>query len=306
VGDVPAPQHFNFLFRAITRWTSWLKNYGAGLELNNTFSGANTLNGALSANGPITSQNDVLLTGLPGDTYPAQRFAGVVGTRKLLHDIDPQDTHGIKIHIYVTATGDIERSYNCSWNGTAWMPDYAATGYSYWKERLGTGFGWTLFGFSRTAETSWPDGSFVAISNPTQGVLSAVNVSTSNIGGNPASTVALSNSLRAGLWPKAWAHVSLGAVPVVVSGQNIGSVSYQSSNTKLRVTFPAGGGFLSGDTCSLGTYQDSSGTASGVMVVSLGGTETYIDLSAVFHDNTVLNLTTLTSGALNIMVFGKQ
>lgn len=145
--------------------------------------------------------------------------------------------------MYLTSTGNLEITKNCSWNGTAWERDFAANA----TKLLFDGSQFKLFiKLSADTGTPWNDASWgttrgytLDLSNSTltniDGIYKVTSATTGTGGSNPPSTTAITNELRAKNICRCWGRVTVSSgVATVVDGFNITSVTINSNN--LRVT----------------------------------------------------------------------
>ena len=176
---------------------------------------------------------------------PRLKFKSLpIGTedRTLLIEFQAGDGSNGFSRLYLTSTGNIEFVKNASWNGSAWARDINANA----TKMLFDGTQLKLFiQLAASTGSPWSD-SWGAVHGYTldlaTGTITSIDGIYKTTGtltiSNPASTVALTNELRALNMCKAWGNVSsTGGVGTIVvnDGANIATATLNSGNIRITM-----------------------------------------------------------------------
>ena len=286
-------------------WTVWDE---ISIKFSADINALNVFKGGLS----ITPTAD------PGGSSRLQTSSVAIGTeaRTLQWIQTPGDGSSGTIRHYLTSTGILEITYNALWvtASNLWTRDTAAKNST--KIQFDDIQNKLFFKSSATNDTPWNDVSWnttrgITLDQSTStvtnidGIYKITNATTSAGGSNPASTVALTNELRAKNICKGWGNVSTtGGIGTVVVNDGINIVAPGVSDTrvtggKLRIKMASA--MANTDYC---ITANMIGTAEYVNITVISTTE--FDLQVITGaTGTAVNLAT-SNRTLMFQFYGRQ
>lgn len=292
-GNKPAAEHFNWLFQKLTDLSTWVLSYAAGLTLNNTFSGANKVTGSVNCYGGAAAESAPLIF---------DRTLDVGGEpRRILLKNSPGFTTEGESRVYIDAVGSIEIAYGCYWDGSVWKPLGSGTGWGFFLEVHKEG-GKVLYGFNRTAETSWNTNQWTVLIDESKGYTKTISFDTL---ANPATDTAQKNISCPKNTCKVWGTVSLGTNPTVAGGYNLASAAYQDNHI-LRITFAQAMDY--GNFSVAASLSTSVAHMTQVFVQPVVVSSSVVDLYVFDKSGSAITLSSAFdySDAIHFQVFGTQ